>query len=71
MPRRKRKVPDFGAVNLTPPIAKRKTVPLMYMIHMEYQPDADPYSIVIEFTQPVVRIVLPRSLLKEMADAGA
>lgn len=66
---RKKKAPNFGAVNLTPPVAKQQTVPLMYMINMEYEPSDDPYSVEIRFSQPVVRIVLPRALLKEMADA--
>lgn len=70
MPRKKKTnvLPELKkGLNLTTLL--KKTVPLMYLINMEYQPDADPYSVAISFSQPIVRIVLPRSLLKEMGDA--
>lgn len=66
---KKRKVPDFGAVDLTPPLERRKTVQLMNVIHMDYEPHPDNESIVISFSTPMPRVVLPRKLLKEMASA--
>jgi hypothetical protein len=67
---KKRKLPKLDrGVNLTSSFLKQ-TTPLMYMINMSYEPSEDTYSIEINFSQPVVRVVLPRSLLKEMANAG-
>lgn len=65
---KKRKKPDFGAVNLTPALPKSFT--LQHFIGVEYSADVtDPGNVEIKFTMPVQRIVLPRKLLKEIAGA--